>query len=237
MGNLKDCDKLIDKIDQEISWRKLELTQLKFLVTSASTDKELTILRSSIVLLYAHWEGFVKRLLTLYLNHIVDQGLYSYELKPNFYAMSLSSDFEQFKKTKKTTHYVSLTKTVFDKINEIPKIQCDKIIDTQSNLNSELFKELMGLLDLDPSIHDTSFNLIDERLLERRNGIAHGENRKRFPLNKTEYEDIHKRIVQIMDDLASQIKDAAINQRYKKTPVSNNEIVGSVATENLLPIG
>ena len=100
MENLKDCDKLIDKIDAELSWRKLELTQLKFLVSSASSDNELTIIRSSIVLLYAHWEGSVKNLLTLYLIHIVDQKLHNYELKPNFYAMSLLSDYENFKKTK-----------------------------------------------------------------------------------------------------------------------------------------
>lgn len=215
MGNLKDCDKLIDKIDQELSWRKKELTQLRFIVSTASTENELTILRSSIVLLYAHWEGLVKKLLTMYLKHIVDQGLHNDELKPNFYAMSLSSDFEHFKTTKKVSHYIKLTNTILNNINNIPHIQCDKIIDTKSNLNSELFKELMYLLDLDASIHDTSFNLIDERLLARRNGIAHGENRKRFPLDKKEYDDIHTRIVQIMDDLATQIKDAAENQSYK----------------------
>ena len=217
MRNLKDCDKLIDEIDQELSWRKKELTQIKFIISATSTENELTILRSSIILLYAHWEGYVKRILTLYLNHIADQNLYSHELKTNFYAMSLLSEFEKFKKTKKFSCCVDLTKKVFNQIRDIPRIQYDRIIDTQSNLNSKLFKELMQLLDLDSSIHDTSFNLIDERLLARRNGIAHGENRKRFSLNKEEYEDIQKRIVQIMDDLAKQIIEAAINKSYKNT--------------------
>lgn len=237
MGNLKDCDKLIDKIDQELSWRKKELTQLRFIVTNASTENELTILRSSIVLLYAHWEGFVKKLLTLYLEHIVAQGLHNYELKLNFYAMSLSSEFEQFKNTKKIYHYIKLTNTVLNSANNVPNIQCDKIIDTRSNLNSELFKELMKLLDLDSSIHDTSFNLIDERLLARRNGIAHGENRKRFMLDKKEYDDIHTRIVQILDDLATQIKDAAENKSYRKALDIENESIHEENTEIPLPIG
>ena len=184
MANLKDCDKLIDKIDEELSWRKKELTQLRFIVSNATPENELTIRRSSIVLLYEHWEGLVKRLLTLYLEHIVAQGSHNYELKPNFYAMSLLSEFEQFKNTKKVHHYIDLTNTILNSTNTIPNIQCEKIIDTKSNLNSELFKELMSLLDLDSSIHDTTFNLIDERLLARRNGIAHGENRKRFPLDR-----------------------------------------------------
>lgn len=237
MGNLRDCDKLIDKIDQELSWRKKELTQLRFIVTNASTENELTILRSSIVLLYAHWEGFVKKLLTLYLDHIVAQGLHNYELKPNFYAMSLSSEFEQFKNTKKIYHYIELTNTVLNSTNNVPNIQSDKIIDTKSNLNSELFKGLMKLLDLDSSIHDTSFNLIDERLLARRNGIAHGENRKRFPLDKEEYDDIHTRIVQILDDLATQIKDAAENKSYRKAPDIENDSIHKENTEIPLPIG
>lgn len=232
MGNLKNCDKLIDKIDEELSWRKKELTQMRFIVSTATTENELTILRSSIVLLYAHWEGLVKKLLTLYLEHIVAQSLHNYELKPNFYAMSLSSEFEQFKNTKKIHHYIDLTNAILNSTNNIPNIPCEKIIDTKSNLNSALFKELMMLLDLDTSIHDTSFNLIDERLLARRNGIAHGENRKRFPLDKEEYDDIHTRILQIMDDLATQIKDAAENKSYKNTSIIQNQ-----AIEEPLPIG
>ena len=237
MGNLKDCDKLIDKIDEELSWRKKELTQLRFIVSTATAENELTILRSSIVLLYAHWEGLVKKLLTLYLEHIVAQGLHNNELKPNFYAMSLSSEFEQFKNTKKVCHYINLTNTILNSTNNIPHIQCDKIIDTKSNLNSELFKELMALLDLDSSIHDTSFNLIDERLLARRNGIAHGENRKRFPLDKDEYDDIHTRIVRIMDDLATQIKDAAVNKSYRKTQDNETDLVHKKQSEMPIPIG
>ena len=101
MENLKECDKLIEKIDRELSWRKKELTQLKFIVSSASPENENTVLRSSIVLLYAHWEGFVKMALTFYLKHIVDQQLHCNELKPNFYAMSLLSEFEKYKTTKK----------------------------------------------------------------------------------------------------------------------------------------
>ncbi|MBD5116260.1 MAG: hypothetical protein HDT48_01940 [Ruminococcaceae bacterium] len=235
MENLKDCDKLIDKIDCELSWRRKELTQLKFLVSSASKENERTILRSSIVLLYAHWEGFVKMALTFYLKHIVDQGLHSNELKPNFYAMSLLSEFEKFKKTKKVSHYISLTQTVFDSIKNIPQIQYNKIIDTKSNLNSELFKELMGLMDLDSSIYDTSFNLIDESLLAPRNGIAHGENRKLD--NKSAYTNIHDRITQIMDGLATQIKDAAINQSYKKPILNETKLTQNNKDKALLPIG
>lgn len=126
MRNLKDCDILIDEIDEELSWRKKELTQLKFIVSNATDENELTILRSSIVLLYAHWEGLVKRLLTLYLEHVVAQGLYNYELKPNFYAMSLSSEFEQFKGTKKVCFYIDLTNTVLNSTNNILNIQCEK---------------------------------------------------------------------------------------------------------------
>ncbi len=179
----------------------------------------------------------VKKLLSLYLEHIVDQKLHNNELKPNFYAMSLSSEFEQFKSTKKVYPYINLTNTILNSTNSIPQIQSDKIIDTKSNLNSELFKELMALLDLDSSIHDTSFNLIDERLLARRNGIAHGENRKRFPLDKEEYYDIHVRIVQIMDDLATQIKDSAINKSYRKAPDNETDLVYKEQTEMSIPIG
>lgn len=233
MGSLKNTDKLIDKIDEELSWRKLELTQLKFLVNNSSPDEELTILRSSIVLLYAHWEGFVKNTLTLYLKHIADQQLCSHDLKLNFYAIGLLCDYENFKKTKKISHCIEITKMIFSKVDEIPNIKYNEIIDTKSNLNSELFKDLLELLCLDPSIHDTSFNLIDERLLARRNGIAHGENRKRFQLDKDEYNEIHERIIQIFDGLAEQIKDASVNESYKNKCPYNGQAYKSVDKEEV----
>lgn len=82
--NLKTVESLSDKLDYEISWRRLELTNLKFNVENVDGNKLNTNLRSSLVLLYAHWEGFVKKILTYYLEHVSRQKLQNNQLKHNF---------------------------------------------------------------------------------------------------------------------------------------------------------
>ena len=52
-----------------------------------------------------------------------------------------------------------------------------------------------------------------------------------------EYDDIHTRIVQIMDDLATQIKDAAVNKSYRKPPDNKNDLVYEEKTEMPIPVG
>jgi hypothetical protein len=46
-------------LQQESSWRKKEIAYLNGLVVSDTFDQT-TAIRASIVILYAHWEGFVK---------------------------------------------------------------------------------------------------------------------------------------------------------------------------------
>lgn len=65
--SLKTVENLSDKLDYEISWRRVELTNLKFNVENVNGATLGTNLRSSLVLLYAHWEGFVKKSLSYYL--------------------------------------------------------------------------------------------------------------------------------------------------------------------------
>lgn len=47
-----------DFLDRDLAWRKLEISQL-FMILNTVESKEI-IGKSMILLLYAHWEGFIK---------------------------------------------------------------------------------------------------------------------------------------------------------------------------------
>lgn len=68
---------LSDAIDNDLIWRKKELTQLKFLLESVAGrgDRESTVLRGAVTLVYAHWEGFVKLAGLSYLEYVSGQRL------------------------------------------------------------------------------------------------------------------------------------------------------------------
>lgn len=225
--NLKTVENLFDKLDYEISWRRVELTNLKFNVENVDGNKLNTNLRSSLVLLYAHWEGFVKKSLTYYLEHVSKQKLHNNQLKHNFFALEIHKEISELSKTKKNTFHTKIIDYIFDNISSESNIPFKNRIDTQSNLNSSLFEELMFTVGLDTSRYQTYFMLIDERLLGTRNKIAHGEALQQLQLTKDSYLELHQKITEILEMLKEQIIDAAINKSYMNNPkkfISDDDI-------------
>ena len=216
--NLKTVENLSDKLDYEISWRRVELTNLKFNVENVDGNKLNTNLRSSLVLLYAHWEGFVKKSLTYYLEHVSKQKLHNNQLKHNFFALEIHKEISELTKTKKNMLHTKIIDSILDNISKESDIPFKNKIDTQSNLNSSLFEELMFTVGLDTSAYQTYFMLIDERLLGTRNQIAHGEALQQLQLTKDSYLELHQKITDILEILKEQIVDAAINKTYMLNP-------------------
>ena len=65
---LRTVENLIDFLNEDIAWRKKELSSLKNNILQANVKLRLTAIRAGVVLLYAHWEGFIKRSAEAYLN-------------------------------------------------------------------------------------------------------------------------------------------------------------------------
>ena len=75
-------------LDSELSWRKKELTTLRFLVRRTRRHEVNALLRAAICMLYAHWEGFVKAAATGYVCYVNTRRLKYRELSPNFVALA-----------------------------------------------------------------------------------------------------------------------------------------------------
>lgn len=69
---IKNLEDLQDKIDKELSWRRKELVQIKFNVSSTTegTFKSDFALRSGVILLYADWEGFIRNISNYYVIYV-----------------------------------------------------------------------------------------------------------------------------------------------------------------------
>ena len=205
---------LQDSIDKELAWRKHELVAIKANINQARSFAKDTALRAGIALLYAHWEGAVKNIAHYYLSYVSNLCLPNNKLKINFLAISLKEQLKQFKETDKTTLQTCIINEIFDNVDKKSCIPQDGIIKTNSNLNSQIFIEIMATIGLECKEYESYYTLIDSVLLNMRNKIAHGERIESISLDEKRYDEIYKIILQLINIFSNQVSNAAIMEEY-----------------------
>ena len=75
-----------------------------------------------------------------------------------------------------------------------------------------MFRDIVLMLGLDYSRFATKAVILDERLVDNRNSIAHG---KYLVVQFDEYIDLHDEILGIMSDFYNQIDNAALLGSYR----------------------
>jgi len=204
-------EQLVDLLDEELGWRKKELTFIKSNVKSNSANYK-TFLRSGILLLYAHWEGFIKNSCEYYLSFVKYQKLNYNELKENFIALGLKNNLIEFEQTNKSTIHCKVVEFLLNKLDQRANIPNENIIKTGSNLNSTILREILTSIGIDYSDFELKSNLIDAVLLKNRNSIAHGQY---VVLDDIEFTSLHTDVLWMMDDIKTKLTNAAILEEFK----------------------
>ncbi len=86
---IRTVEELQERIDEDFAWRRKELTYLENNIKSSKPHNIKTDLRAGIVLLYAHWEGFIKSAAENYLTFVASKKLNYDELSHCFVALAL----------------------------------------------------------------------------------------------------------------------------------------------------
>ncbi|MCK5232333.1 MAG: hypothetical protein KAR13_18825, partial [Desulfobulbaceae bacterium] len=166
MSKLRTENDIQDVLDHEISWRIHEISYLKKTLASVNTKRKNSVVRAILPLLYAHWEGFVKNAASSYLEYVCNLRLKYCELNDSFVAIGMGQQFLQhgIKNRNISGHLISVN---FMRIGltELVRIPKRGLINTKSNLNSQVFTEILMTLGLDVNPYKTKFNFIDERIV------------------------------------------------------------------------
>lgn len=191
---------LQDRLDKDLSWRKKEISNLFLHIETQVGELRIALIRGSITLLYAHWEGFIKNASVSYLQCIRDLNLTLNCLKDNFWHISLG---QKFSSQQISFRSYSHQKQVFEYIqrelkNEQLLVAPKYVIDTKSNLKFEVFQTIAKQIGVDISWYETKKNFINTRLLKLRNAIAHGEFSKHEDLRE-DFRVIKKEIIIFLD--------------------------------------
>jgi hypothetical protein len=211
--SIRSLEKLSDSLAADLAWRKKELSDLKALIEirSFSPSKHRALLRSGVTILYAHWEGFVKKAASSYLEFVSVQRLPYKELSSNFIALAMKVRLNEAMETNKATIFTGVAEFFLTELDQRSFIPYKDMIKTGSNLSSANFKEIICVLGLDYSAYETKQVLIDEKLLARRNGIAHGEY---LLLDLSDYLELHSQVIGMMELLRNQIDNCAALKHY-----------------------
>jgi len=167
---------LTSALEQDIIWRRREIFALTNLLASASNeDERLTLMRASITLLYAHWEGFVKLAAQQYLLHVSRKASKFSDLNDNFLWIMSKKETDLFYGTKKSvSDHIEILSQVVERLNSLDGALFVDRIDTGSNLKEKVFDNICAVIGLNVDKSKYDLNMICKGLLERRNRVAHG---------------------------------------------------------------
>lgn len=215
MKKIRTREQLNDFLDKDISWRKRELSAYRLLLKKNKSGViQFCLCRGGTALLYAHWEGFIKSAAESYLRFIASQGLSYDELSNNLLAIAIKTKLNDATSSKRIKHYSDLIKFLRTELSTRSKIPWDNTIKTQSNLSSAVLEEIIESLGFDFSLYETKRKFIDEKLVSRRNNIAHGEF---LDIDEKEYEILHNEVVSLMDTFRNQIDNSAAMKSFRSS--------------------
>lgn len=211
---VRSIDELEQTIAKDFAWRRKELTNIRNLCLSSKKQMKSTLLKTGIALLYSHWEGFVKKSSIAFCEYINGKGIAYNDLTYNFHVCAILECFQGQYPHKNFKSVLILVDGSSIPLNKKCKIDTEKYIDTKSNLNSEVLKEITMKVGIDYSLYELKENLIDERFLGFRNAVSHGEYRE---IDETDFIEIFHEITNLIETYKNQILNSAIQKSYLKS--------------------
>jgi hypothetical protein len=202
---------LSDQLDSEFSWRRIELSTLLTLFQRSPVSQRDAIGRASIVALYAHWEGFVREAVQLYLHHVSCRGItldrlpigMMFAWHPNALSKVYNAGSNPINKVAIVTELEGLR--AWRPRNSKPEI------DTRSNLSLHVLEELDCLVGNLGLASDIDRVWLDEKLVKKRNTIAHGRSAS---VEFAEFKDMLDKVTEWMQKIKIILVNAAVLRLY-----------------------
>ena len=213
---IRTTEQLIDKVAAEISWRRKELTDLRDVVQSsvASRTRREAMTRAAVALLYAHWEGFVKAVAEDYLEFVAMQRCKHSELSGNMLAIVLRSRLNAARMSRKIEAHLGVVDFFRSEMEARCALPYKSAVRTDSNLSSTVLLEILRTLGFDVAEYEPKYHLIDHKLVERRNHIAHGA---ALDVSVDDYLELQDEVLSLMNTFRNQIENYAVTGHHLET--------------------
>lgn len=207
-----------DKLNRELAWRKREITDFRLTISGADISAN-HIFRSTQVMLCAHWEGFLKKSISIYLDYIFSQKLLLKNLNPALIAVVFYSDVLKAAEAKypgSELNHVLLAKKIIENIDSTFS-RASWNVNTEGNPGTDVIDRILKSVGLCPqfglnnAIWTTTKVFINEQLVSDRHTIAHGEGKR---LSKDVILERSDRLINLLDHFSQYLEKSAIERAY-----------------------
>lgn len=218
------------EMEEELTWRQREIVFLKNVMMRISKEEDRERYRKSlVVMLYAHFEGFCKTCLLIYIKVINDLNLTRKEANDYLVTLSMEGIFNGYDnldrkcKTFKRelpddTNFHRFYRRAdlvlqFNEFLDEKLVIADSVINTESNLWYHVLKKNLFKLGIDYTVFDkyqSSINI----LVNKRNSIAHGS--EKFGISENDCEKIQEDIVEVMNNIIKILMKNLKDESFKK---------------------
>ena len=219
------------EMEGDLAWRQDEIRFFQNLtVHVAASGQEDQFRRALVVLLYAHFEGYCKFALSVYVNAVNQVGLPCRDANFALTAASLgdvlaalrnpSSKCDEFRNSlpdDSALHLFAREREFVERTTgfEARKVAIpDGVVDMESNLKPIVLRKNLYRLGLPLDTFEPVEGQIN-RLLNSRNQIAHGESKSGIPLKS--YEELRDAVYTVMQSLTIEVTKALIERRFLRS--------------------
>lgn len=190
---------VLERITENLDRRRLEITNLRRVVLGyLEKPLESTAARMAIVMVYAHWEGYVKEVCQLYLEFVESAVTCCRELQPALLGYLWTPMLRPLTGGINIKRKTAVAESALYSLGE-PVLfpEAEKTIDTRANLNYSILETIASSLCLDISKLATWRPHLNS-LVHLRNNIAHGA----LPgsLTYSDFDDHASVILALMED-------------------------------------
>ncbi|MEQ9887407.1 MAE_28990/MAE_18760 family HEPN-like nuclease [Pectobacterium zantedeschiae] len=213
MAKIRTLDAFQDYIDSEMAWRIKEVSYLTNTIETSRSVAQKTMIRASIPLLYAHWEGFIKNSAGKYIEYLSNLKLKYSDLEECLIVLGMRKQLSLIVATNKHDLMSESIRFILSGQSGRATLNFDSAIQTESNLKSHVFDNIAKSIGVSVESFSTKYNFIDESLLKRRNCIAHGEY---LDVNSKEWKDISQETLTLMRNFKNELLNNASTKRYLK---------------------
>lgn len=200
----------------ELAWRRKEILGIHLIIRTTVNVADRAILRrAAVTLLYAHWEGFVKDAATRYVAFVRQQRLPANALQSNFLILSVHSKLREVARSNRASELGPIVEALTAPARGTLNFPYRGVINTESNLNGEVLRDILYCCGIDFGLYWTSKELLlNGSLLKTRNEIAHGG---RVDVDQPTYDQLHSFLIEALDAFRTDLENAAVSEGFKRS--------------------